>query len=41
VAGISDEEKIIEKAAMLKPLFSKPSIEDSYKQLKNIMTKVS
>jgi len=36
VAGVSDEEKIIEKTAMLKPLFSKSSIEEMYNELKKL-----
>ena len=37
VAGVPDEDKIIEKTSMLKPVFSKSTIKQAYKNLESIM----
>jgi hypothetical protein len=37
IAGVSDEDKIIEKTSMLKPAFSKITIEKMYKELESTM----
>ena len=37
IAGVSDEDKVIEKTAMLKPLFPKSLIEEAYSELKEII----
>jgi len=41
VAGVSDEKKVIEKTVMLKPVFPKSLIEETYKQLEGIMNSAS
>ena len=41
IAGVSDESTVIEKTAMLKPVFSKPFIEETYRKLENITSSVS
>ena len=37
IAGVSDEDKIIEKTSMLKPVFPKVTIEQMYKKLESIV----
>jgi uncharacterized protein YwgA len=37
IAGVSDEDKIIEKTSMLKPVFTKVAIKKAYKELESIM----
>ena len=37
IAGVSDEDKIIEKTSMLKPVFTKVTIEQTYKKLESIV----
>jgi len=41
IAGVSDKSKVIEKTAMLKPIFSKQLIEEAYRELENIRSSVS
>jgi uncharacterized protein YwgA len=41
IAGVSDEEKIIEKTSMLKPVFPRATIEQTYKKLENIVASAS
>jgi uncharacterized protein YwgA len=41
IAGVSDESKVIEKTAMLKPIFTKLFIEETYRKLENITSSVS
>lgn len=41
IAGVSDESTVIEKTAMLKPVFSKQFIEKTYRELENITSSVS
>lgn len=36
IAGVADKDKVIEKTAMLKPLFPKSLIEETYNELKEI-----
>lgn len=37
IAGVSDEDKIIEKTSMLKPVFRKVAIKKAYKELESVM----
>jgi uncharacterized protein YwgA len=37
IAGVSNEDKIIEKTSMLKPVFTKVAIKKAYKELESVM----
>lgn len=41
IAGVSDEKKIIEKTSMLKPVFPRATIEQTYKKLESIVASAS
>jgi uncharacterized protein YwgA len=41
IAGVSDESTVIEKTAMLKPIFSRQFIEESYRKLESIISSAS